>query len=120
QAREPSAIELDEFSDDFLLPQHLGYGQHEIGSGGSRLQASVHLEADDFGNEHRHGLAEHSSFGLDSTDAPAKHTESVDHGGVRVGADQRVGVRERLLSDYFGEDTFRQILEVDLVNDSRI
>ena len=34
-----------------------------------------------------------------------------------IGADQRVGVGVRLLADYFGKDSLRQILEIDLVDD---
>ena len=81
------------------------------------MQAAVHLEADDLRNQHRHRLAEHCRFRLDSTNAPTEHAESVDHGGVRVGAHEGVGVRESLLADYFSEDPFRQILEIDLVDD---
>ncbi len=37
-------------------------------------------------------LSEHSRFRFDSADAPADHAETVDHGRVRIGADQRVGI----------------------------
>ena len=50
------------------------------------------LEADHLGEQHRHRLAEHRRLGLDAADAPAEHGEAVDHGGVAVGADQRVGI----------------------------
>ena len=40
----------------------------------------------------RHRLAEHRRLGLDAADAPAQHAQAVDHRGVRVGADERVGV----------------------------
>ncbi len=39
-------------------------------------------------------LAEHGGLGLDAADAPAEHAQAVDHGGVRVGADERIGVSE--------------------------
>ena len=54
--------------------------------------APVELEADDFGDQHGDGLAQHGGFRLDAADAPAQHGQAVDHGGVRVGADQRVGI----------------------------
>ncbi len=37
-------------------------------------------------------LAEHGRLGLDAADAPAEHGEAVDHRGMRIGADQRVGI----------------------------
>jgi hypothetical protein len=37
-------------------------------------------------------LAEHRGLGLDAADAPAEHGQAVDHRGVAVGADQRVGI----------------------------
>ena len=54
----------------------------------------VQAEADHLGQEHGERLAEHRSFGLDAADAPAEHGEAVDHGGVAVGADERVGIGE--------------------------
>jgi hypothetical protein len=58
------------------------------------LQLAGELEADDFGDQHGLRLAEHGGLGLDAADAPAEHAEAVDHGGVAVGADQRVGIGE--------------------------
>ena len=46
------------------------------------------------GGGHVERLAEHDGLGLDPADAPAEHAERVDHRGVRVGADQRVGQRD--------------------------
>ena len=63
-------------------------------------------------------LAEHRGLGLDAADAPAQHGEAVDHGGVAVGADQRVGIGDRLLAVLRGPDDLRQVLEVDLVADA--
>ena len=80
----------------------------------------MHLEADDFRNEHRYRLSEHGCFGFDSTNAPAEYAESVDHGGVRIGAYEGVGVSVDLLAHDFGENPFREILEIDLVDDSRV
>ena len=54
------------------------------------------LEADDLRDEHRDRLAEHRRLGLDPADAPAEHAQAVDHRRVRVGADERVGIGERL------------------------
>ena len=52
------------------------------------------MHAHYFGGEQIDRLSEHARFRLNSADAPADHAEAVDHGGVRVGADERVGVEE--------------------------
>ena len=80
----------------------------------------MHLEADDFRNEHRYRLSEHRCFGFDSTNAPAEHAEAVDHGGVRIGAYEAIRVSVGLLAHDFGKNPFGQILEIDLVNNARI
>ena len=79
----------------------------------------MELEADDFGDEHAHRLTEHRRFGFDATDTPAEHAEAVDHGGVRVGANERVAVGERLAILGGGEDDLREVLEIDLMADAR-
>ena len=55
------------------------------------------LKSDDLRHDHVDGLAEHARFGLDAADAPADDAESVDHRRVRVGADERVGIRDASL-----------------------
>ena len=119
QVVEARAVELDELADHALLAQHLGDGEHEIGGGDALVDPAGHLEADDFGDQHGDRLAEHRRFGLDAADAPAEHGEAVDHGGVAVGADQRIGIgdRSRRLSS-FGPHRLRQIFEIDLVADA--
>ena len=96
QIGEAGAVEFDELADHALLAQHLGDGQHEIGGGDAFAQLAGQLEADDFGDQHGDRLAEHGRFRLDAADAPAQHREAVDHGGVAVGADQRVGIGDRV------------------------
>ena len=46
---------------------------------------------------------------------PADDSQAVDHGGVRVGANQTVGVQHAVCL----EDDTRQVLEVHLVHDAR-
>ena len=89
---EAGAVELDELADHALLAQHLRDGQHEVGRGDALAQRARQLEADHFGQQHRQRLAEHHRFRLDAADAPAEHGQAVDHGRVRIGADQRVGI----------------------------
>ena len=112
------AVELDELADDAVLAQHLGDGEHDIRRGHAGRDRAGELEADDLGDEHRDGLAEHGGLGLDAADAPAEHAEAVDHGGVRVGADARVGVGAELAVDLAREGDARQVLDVDLVDDA--
>ena len=88
---EARAVELDELADHALLAQHLGHGQHEVGRGDALAQLARQLEADHLRQEHRERLAEHRRFRFDAADPPAENGEAVDHGGVAVGADQRIG-----------------------------
>ena len=80
----------------------------------------MQLESDDFRNQHRYRLSEHCRFGLDSADAPAEYAESVDHRRVRIGADERVGIGGDLAVYRIHEHCLREILEVDLVDDSGV
>ena len=66
--------------------------QHQVGGGRALGQRAGEAEADDLRDQHRDRLAEHRRLGLDAADAPAEHAQAVDHRGVRVGADQGVGV----------------------------
>ena len=127
QRLDAGAVEFDEFADDALLAQHLGDGQHEVGSRDAFLQLAGQLEADDFRQQHGQRLAEHAGLGLDAADAPAQNRQAVDHGGVRVGADQRIRIGDlnrgglaarRLILLLAGPDGLRQVLEVDLVADA--
>ncbi len=89
------AEELDEFVHDALFAEHLRDGEHQVGGGDALAEFAVQLEADHIGQEHVHGLAEHDGFGLDAAHAPADHAQTVDHGGVRVGADEGIGEGEQ-------------------------
>ena len=123
---EAGAEELDELADHAALAQHLGDGEHQVGGGDAFLHAAGELEADHLGQHHRQRLAEHGGFRLDAADAPAEHRQPVDHGGVRVGADQRVGIGHfhglLLAVDLdlvlLRPDHAREIFEIDLVADA--
>ena len=91
---EAGAVIFHEFAHHALLAQHLRDGQHQIGGGDAFAQFAGELEADHFGNQHRDGLAQHRRFRLDAAHAPAQHRQAVDHGGVAVGADHRIGEGE--------------------------
>ena len=123
---EARAEELDEFADHALLAQHLRHRQHEVGGGHAFLHLSLELEADHFRQQHRQRLAEHRGFRLDAADAPTKHRQAIDHGGVRIGADQRVRIGDLegalLLADRHlllaGPHRLREIFEIDLMADA--
>jgi hypothetical protein len=118
QGGDARAEELHELADHALLAQHLGDGQHQVGGRGALGQAAVQLEADDLGDQHGDRLAQHGRLGLDAADAPAQNGQAVDHGGVRVGADDGVGIGHGLAAFLGGPDGLGQVLEVHLVADA--
>ena len=98
------------------------HGEHQVGGGRARRQLAAQPEADHLGDQHRERLAEHGRLGLDAADAPAQHAQPVDHGGVRIGADQRVREGEQLppLACACVTTTRGQVLEVHLVHDAGV
>ncbi len=121
QAGQSGSVIFDKLAHDAFFSEHLGGGQHQIGGRGTFAQCAGELEADDLGHEHRHRLAQHGGLGLDSADPPSQHAQPVDHGGVRVGADQGIRIRQGWAARLIGrENHARQILEVHLVDDAGI
>ncbi len=118
QVRQARAVELDKLTDNTLFAQHLHDHQHQVGGRGAFDHFAVELEADHLRHAHRYRLAEHGRFGFDPADTPAQHREAVDHGGVRVRADQRVGVGDGAAVDLGGPDGLGEVFEVDLVTDA--
>ena len=66
------------------------------------------------------GHTEHGGLGFNAAHAPAQHAEAIDHGSMRIGADERIGKRVRLPSYGAIKTTLRQIFQVDLVDDTRV
>ena len=120
EARKAGAVEFDEFSDDAFLAQHFRDGEDEIGGRGAFGQSAVQFEADDFGNQHRERLAEHGGFRFDAADAPAEDAEAVDHRGVRIGADERIGKGVQRRFAVWLENDAREIFEIHLVADAGV
>ena len=114
QRRAAFAVELDELADDLGLAQHLGDGEHQVGGGARRVQLALQVHADHVRRQEIHRLAEHAGLGLDAAHAPADHADAVDHGGVAVGADQRVGIVDAVLLVHAA----REVLQVHLVHDA--
>ena len=113
------AIEFDEFANHAMGAQHLHALQHQIRGGNTFDHGASDLEADNFGDQHRHGLPQHRGLGLDPADAPAQHGQTVDHRGVAVSADQRVGVGDRIaVLVRICPDGLRQIFKVYLMADA--
>src|SRR5262249_54018490 len=83
-------------------------------------KAASELHADHQRDQHRDRLAEHGSFGFDATHAPAKYAQAIDHGGVRVGANQRVGISGALAVCFVHKHDSCKELEVYLVDDAGI
>jgi hypothetical protein len=112
------AIELDELADDAKAPQPLRDGEHEVGRGHAFVELAAEPKADHLWDQHRDRLAQHRGFRLDAADAPTEHGEAVDHGGVTVGADQRIGEGDRSAVLLPRPHRLRQIFEIDLVADT--
>ena len=120
QLIQPVAEELDEFPDHAFLAQHLGHGQDQVGRRRAFFQGSRQFKSDDMRDEHRNGLAEHRGFGLDAADAPAEYADAVDHGRMRIGADNRVRVGPVLTVFFDVEHDAPKVFEINLVHDAGI
>ncbi len=117
QRRQARAVELDELADHPVRAEHLGDREHQVGGRRPRAEAARQLEPDDLRGGLRQRLAQQHGLGLDAADPEPQHPEAVDHGRVRVGADQRVGERDQLAADLARLDDRGQVLQVHLVHD---
>src|SRR5947209_931835 len=72
------------------------------------------MQTDDIWSQEIDRLTEHAGFGFDSAHTPADDAEAVDHGGMRISADERV----RIINALFFEHALGEVFEVDLVNDA--
>ena len=113
------AVEFHEFADHTVLAEHVGDGEDHVGGGDAFRNGTGELEADDARHEHGDRLAEHGGFGFDAADAPAEHAQTVDGGGVRIGAHAGVEVGEVATAlPRLGHDDFGEVFDVDLVDDA--
>ena len=108
------AEEFDELADDLRLAQHLGHDENQIRRRDSLGELPRQVHTHDVRRQKVDGLAEHPGLGFDAADAPGHDAEAVDHGGVRVGADERVGIEDAVLREH----PLRQVFEIDLVHDA--
>ena len=109
---------LDELVDHAFLAKNLRDCQHQIGCRGARGKFAAELKTDDLGGEHIQRLAKHYRFGFDAAYAPTQHAQAVDHRGMAIGADERIGIRDRSGSVLAHEHALGQVFEVDLVHDA--
>ena len=97
-----------------MFAQQLGNGQHQIRRRHAFAQLALEVYPDHIRRQEIYRLAEHARFRLDAADAPADHADAVDHGGVTVRADQRIGI----INAVFLQHAARQIFEIDLMHDA--
>src|SRR5204863_3405189 len=90
------AIELDKFANDFRLAQKLSNRESEVCRGDALTQYAAEVHADDIGCEEINGLTEHTRFGFDATDTPTDYPQTINHGRMRVGADESVRIEDRV------------------------
>ena len=63
------------------------------------------MYADDFRRLEVDGLTEHACFGFDAAYAPTHDADTVNHGRVRVGTHESVGIKYAVLF----ENKFREV-----------
>src|SRR5690606_5756386 len=108
------ATEFHEFSNDFFTAQHFSQCQYQIGCCDAATQLSGKLHADDVRGQEVNRLTQHGGFRFDTAYAPGDHADTVDHGGVAIGAHQRVWI----VHIVFLVNAPRQVFQVDLVHDA--
>ncbi len=114
QAGGAFAVELQVGAHDFFLAQEFGQRQHHVGGGDAGAGAAGQFDADDVGQAHPRGAAQHHVLGFQAAHADGDHAQRVHVRGVAVGADQRVGEGHAVLR----VDHRRHPLQVDLVHDA--
>ncbi len=83
---------LNELADNTSLSEHLGASKHQICSSDVLLKLASQLESDNLRKDHGNDLTKHDSLSFNTTDTPASNTKTIYHSGVRVSADNGVGV----------------------------
>ena len=92
----------------------MGDGQRHIGGGDALTDRAGQVHAHDIGGQEIHRLAQHARLGLDAAHAPAHDAQTVDHGGVGIGAHQRVGI----VHAAGAQDALGEVFQIDLVDDA--
>src|SRR5690606_11512539 len=103
-----------ELADNLLRAEHLRDVQGKLRGGNALAEAARDVDADDLGREEVNGLTEHAGLGVNAAHAPADDADTVDHRGVRVGADEGVGVVEVALMQH----ALGEVLKVHLMDNA--
>ncbi|RWX46298.1 hypothetical protein H206_03316 [Candidatus Electrothrix aarhusensis] len=118
------AEKLNKFFHHLLLSQDLGDGQSQVSGGDTGPEFSCQMDSDNLGDRHEIGLGQHYGFRLDSAHAPAHDPGTVDHGGMRICADQGVRIEQRvlafLLTILLGHNYSGEIFQVHLMADAGV
>mmetsp|Transcript_6441 Transcript_6441/g.18254 ORF Transcript_6441/g.18254 Transcript_6441/m.18254 type:complete len:460 (-) Transcript_6441:349-1728(-) len=112
---EPLPKVLYKLTDAAVGAQVGGDREYEIGGGGARGELAHELVPHHLREDHADLLTTHDGLSLQPPNAPTADAQSVDHGGVGVGANHRVRVEEAVLVEHRAS----QELKVHLVHDAR-
>ena len=119
QAGEAGAGEFDEVTDDTFFAQDVGDGQCEVRRGNTGGNFASEAETGDNRGEQRDRLAKHGGFRFDAAYAPTKHADTIDHRGVRVGADEGVRISHRAAGAVrVGHHALGEIFKIHLMADA--
>ena len=72
------------------------------------------MHAEDFGCEDVDRLSEHGGFRFNAADTPSDDAESVNHRGMRIGADDGIGIGDA----FFCHHDLREVFEIYLMDDA--
>ena len=120
QMLEACAEELDEFADYSVFSKPFRDGEHEVGGRRAFQHPARETKPEDRRDQHRDRLAEHRGLGFDAANTPTDHAKPVDHGGMRIGAHQRVWIGDGAVGPIGRYHDSGEILQIHLVNDAGI
>ena len=112
--------ELNELANNASGTQLFGHGQNQVSRSRTGSKFSFELKANDFWQQHVNRLAQHRCFGFDTTNAPSKHAQAIDHRRVTIGSDQSIWNGDRTGFIFADENAFGQKLQVNLVDDTDV
>ena len=108
------AEELHELVDHAKLAQDLRDGENQVRRRGAFRQLAGDAHTNNLRNQHVNRLTKHDCLGLNATNTPANHAQSVDHGGVTVGTNEAVWIEDSVLFPHH----FCQVFKVYLMHNA--
>ena len=118
QVLDAGSEEFNEFFHYFLCPEPLGYRQHQVGCGNAFRHFAGQPNTHHLWNGHEIGLSHHDGLCFNAAHTPSQHTDSIDHGGVRIGTDQGVGECQTFAINSPVSDHLCNVFQVDLVDNA--